>query len=155
MDAEEIKKAVAQYLTKRRRMAVVFEAGVTKSGKFRADVLAMNLRRNVVIVETKSGVQDFRSDKKAHNYLNYSTQAYFAMDARTYGKVKDEIPPEWGVFIVGELQEGKSKYPIRAVKPAKKRELDPLIILDLAVRMLYRNADATRYKNRKNKTVYT
>jgi len=144
--ATEIRAGVTQYLTKKRRMAVGYEVGVIPKGRLRVDVLGMNLKRNVVIVEIKSGVQDFRSDRKWHLYRNFCSQFFFAMDNDTFQKVKASIPPGVGVFVVGERPPRKRNYPIKVVRRAEKKELDNEIVLDMALKLAYKNADATRYK---------
>jgi hypothetical protein len=146
MDAADLKSACAQYLTKNRRMAVAFEVGLCRRGRLRADVLGVNLRRNVVVIETKSGAADFRSDRKAHLYKDFCTQLYFAMDRLTYKKVKDEIQPGIGVMLVDPIPPGRRKYPIKVVRRAEHRELDIEVLLDLSLRLNYRSADKTRYK---------
>lgn len=131
-------------------MAVCYEAGVVPRGRLRVDVLGMNLKKNVVIVEVKSSVADFRSDKKWHKYLDYCTQMYFALDEATYKKVRKTIPPGVGIFVVGDKQPYQRKWPIRVARNAEKRELDDEVILDLALRMVYKHADAKRtFRKRK------
>lgn len=52
-----------------------------RSGR-RADVMALGVRGEIVIVEIKSGPQDFRTDRKWHEYRAFCDQLYFAVDDR-------------------------------------------------------------------------
>ena len=52
-----------------------------RSGR-RADVMALGTRGDIVIVEIKSGPQDFRTDRKWHEYRAFCDQLYFAVDDR-------------------------------------------------------------------------
>jgi len=47
----------------------------------RADVAGVDRRGNIVIVEIKSSVADFRSDNKWPEYLDFCDQFYFAVSA--------------------------------------------------------------------------
>lgn len=52
-----------------------------KSGR-RADVMALGVHGEIVIVEIKSGPQDFRTDRKWHEYREFCDRFYFAVDER-------------------------------------------------------------------------
>ncbi|MHC3127318.1 hypothetical protein OB03_08450 [Brevundimonas sp. GN22] len=45
----------------------------------RADVLALGRRGDIIIVEVKSGIDDFRVDRKWHEYAPYCDAFYFAV----------------------------------------------------------------------------
>jgi hypothetical protein len=154
LTAEDLKLATAQMLVKKRRMAVIFEAGVVKRGRLRADVLAMNLRKNVVIVETKSSVSDYRSDKKWIHYLQYCSEFYFCFEESVYLKLKKELPKDVGIIVVKPKPEGKRLYPIHIAQKAVNRTVDPEVLLDLALRMVYRSADVKRYGKVVNSKVH-
>jgi hypothetical protein len=141
MDANLLKEVACAYLLKRRRMAVSFEVGLVKRGRLRADVLGINLKRNVVVIETKSSPADFKSDKKWHKYMPLCTQFYFMMDVPTYNKVHRLIPEDSGagIMVVG------SSLRMMIVRNAKQRQLSESQILDLSLRLNYRSADRNRY----------
>ena len=46
----------------------------------RADICAINAQGKIMIVEVKSGKEDFRTDNKWHEYLEYCDYFYFATD---------------------------------------------------------------------------
>ena len=46
--------------------------------KKRVDIIAINLKKEIIIVEVKSNKNDIKLDKKWKNYLNYCNYFYFA-----------------------------------------------------------------------------
>ena len=57
----------------------------------RADFIAMKNDGHTVIVETKSGMPDFRSDKKWSLYRPFCEQFYFCADEKTAPKILEEL----------------------------------------------------------------
>ncbi|MBG53209.1 MAG: hypothetical protein CML99_12460 [Rhodobiaceae bacterium] len=49
-----------------------------RSGR-RADIVALNSKGQIMIVEIKSSLADFRADQKWHDYLDYCDYFYFAV----------------------------------------------------------------------------
>jgi len=45
----------------------------------RADVLALGRKGDIIIVEVKSGIEDYRVDRKWHEYAPYCDAFYFAV----------------------------------------------------------------------------
>lgn len=66
-----------------------------KSGR-RADVMAVGPRGDVVIVEIKSGPQDFRTDKKWRDYSAFCDSFYFAVGS---GFPQTLIPADVGLIV--------------------------------------------------------
>lgn len=152
MTADDIKTVLIRYFTKK-RMAVNVELGLCKKGKYRADLIALSMNGYLTIVEVKSSVADFRSDKKHHNYLKYCHRFYFAVSSSVYKKLKDEFPKEAGVFVISEKKDtlGRVLKKAKVKKRAKNQELDDDTRFNLIVRMAFRGADFNRYKKaRKN-----
>lgn len=139
--ADAIKAAVGLYF-KRKKRAVYLELGLCRRGRLRADVFAMAMNGHVVITEAKSSVADYRADKKMELYRDYCHQLYLAMPELVYQKVRATIPAGIGVFIMDE------DLRIKSVKAARKRELDPEVILSLAIRAAFRSQDNPRRKNK-------
>ena len=134
-------KTVCAYYYKRRKWCVNFEIGLLRRGALRADVLALNMRHQLVIVEVKSSVRDFKTDSKWQGYLEYADKFYFLMDESVLAKVQHLIEDRRVGLMVPY---GKS---VRVVKPAKT--LDTLTDerrLNLITRLAFRNADVNRYK---------
>lgn len=66
-----------------------------KSGR-RADIIGLNQRAEILIVEVKSSVADFRADHKWTDYRDFCDWFYFAVDN---GFPRDLIPDFCGLFI--------------------------------------------------------
>jgi hypothetical protein len=62
----------------------------------RADIMALGPRGQVLIVEVKSGVEDFRVDRKWHEYLDYCDGFAFAVAPEF---PRDILPPEPGLIV--------------------------------------------------------
>lgn len=62
----------------------------------RADVAALSPRGDIVIVEIKSSIEDFRSDQKWPDYLEFCDQLYFAVKP---GFPVDVLPDEAGLIL--------------------------------------------------------
>ncbi len=69
---------------------------VTLANGRRADVMAVGPRGEIVIVEVKSCLQDFRVDQKWPEYAPYCDRFYFAIDCDF---PKDRIPSEVGLMV--------------------------------------------------------
>lgn len=150
--AVEIRSVVTKYFTDK-LMCVNHELGLCKGGRYRADVMALSMNGYINIVEVKSSVADFTSDKKWHNYLPYANQFYFAMDAAVYRKLlaKDRIPADVGIILVKVYKKGDLLMTTRMkiVQRAPKREVDPALQLNIAVRSAFRNSEFNAYKRRR------
>lgn len=62
----------------------------------RADVMALSAQGEVLIIEVKSGVADFRSDGKWQDYLPYCDHFAFAVDEAFPQKI---LPSEVGLLV--------------------------------------------------------
>lgn len=62
----------------------------------RADLFAISKKGEIVIVEVKSGIADFRADSKWPEYRDYCDRLYFAVSSRF---PHDLIPDEAGLII--------------------------------------------------------
>ncbi len=141
MTADQIKNAIVTYFG-RKLYAVAAEIGCDAWGKMRADVMAINTRGEVIIVEVKSSYADFRSDKKWWNYADYSNKLYFAVSAELHAKIHDLIPTGIGIFIVDEAGHA------RVVQSAKRKNLDRDLVLAQSIRMNFRHSEYQRYKRK-------
>lgn len=66
-----------------------------KSGR-RADVAGIDRKGNIVIVEVKTSLADFRSDNKWHEYRDYCDLLYFAVPGEF---PLDVLPDDTGLMI--------------------------------------------------------
>ena len=69
---------------------------VTLASGRRADVMAVGAKGEIVIVEVKSCLQDFRTDAKWPEYAPYCDRFYFAVDCDF---PKERIPEEVGLMV--------------------------------------------------------
>lgn len=74
--------------------AAVAEVGLP-NGR-RADLMALGPKGEIVIVEVKSGLEDFRTDRKWPEYLPYCDAFYFAVGPHF---PQDILPPEPGMIV--------------------------------------------------------
>ena len=103
---------------------------VTHTERVRADFIAMNKYGHTVIVETKSGIADFRHDHKWHLYKPFCNKFYFCADERTAPRIVEALKEmddrETGV-ISAHFYEGLShKYAIglKVIRPARDRKME-------------------------------
>lgn len=78
-----------------------------RSGR-RADVIALNKKGHLVIVEIKRSVVDFRSDRKWPDYLDYCDDFYFAVPRDFPVEI---LPDEAGLMLA-------DRYGAETVRPA-------------------------------------
>ena len=148
MLAHKIKEAVCRYFTKK-RMAVTFELGLCRRGRLRADVFALSMSGRVTIAEVKSGVADYRSDKKWEQYKEYAESFYFAFDRPTYEKLKSEVPKGVGILVVDEVvSTTRTRLKVSVVQRTRAKPVDEDVKRELLIRMAFRNSDFTRYKRK-------
>lgn len=140
--ADNIKATVGRYYRGKNR-AVLPELGLCRGGRLRADLFVLAMNGHAVVIEVKSSVADFRTDKKAHKYLAFCHQAYYAMTAKVYKSVGEDIDPAFGVFVMS-----KDGLEIKKVKKSKKREIDKDIVFNLAMRAVFRTMPSSTRKNK-------
>jgi len=75
-------------------LAPLFEVGLP-NGR-RADIMGLGPRGQIVIVEVKSGIDDFRTDRKWGEYLPFCDTFYFAVAPEF---PVDILPPEPGLIV--------------------------------------------------------
>jgi len=83
----------------RRHLAMSGHATVTElslKGGRRADIMAIDAKGIVTIVEVKSSIEDFRTDEKWFDYGPYCDQFYFAVSADFPTEL---IPDHCGLMI--------------------------------------------------------
>lgn len=69
---------------------------VTLANGRRADVMAMGIKGEIVIIEVKSCLQDFATDQKWPEYAPYCDRFYFAVDCDF---PRERIPEEVGMMV--------------------------------------------------------
>ena len=87
----------------------------------RADVMALGPRGEIAIAEVKSGIDDFRTDRKWGEYLDYCDHYYFAVSP----EFPQSVLPEGPGLIVADAFGGAVLTSAQEVKlaPARRRAL--------------------------------
>lgn len=113
------------------------EIGVCPRGRLRADILAVTTKASLTVIEVKSCISDFRTDKKWHKYLTYCNKFYFAVDANFWSVHKSELidlaKPE-GAGILRVANDGSCSV----VCNASTREVSNETLASLLIRMAWR-----------------
>ena len=94
----------------------------------RVDVMAIDRNGDFVIVEVKSSVADYRSDRKWHEYLVFSERFYFAVPA---GFPVEIMPDDCGL-IVADPYDAAVRRESKAKKLNANRKRHQLIHFALA-----------------------
>lgn len=113
---------------------------VGKGKLVRADLVALNMKREVVIIEVKSCKQDFLTDKKYHTYLRFCNKLYIGTNLKTAEQIKDLVPAGVGIIVDS-----------RVYKNAKRREMKEKDFMQVLLRFAFRNADYNRIKRHSRK----
>lgn len=144
---DKLTRIATDYLTDK-LYSVHIEIGTCRRGRRRADLLAMNTKNDLIIVEIKSGAADFRSDKKWRTYLSSCNRMYFCIDKEFYeSPVGAELVAEAksegvGVMVCNTktllLHRGRAGGYLTCKHPARKREVDSSQLHYLLTKMAWR-----------------
>lgn len=81
----------------------------------RADICGINEKGEIIIMEVKSSLEDFKSDNKWHEYMDYCDLFYFAISNDFPNEL---IPQDIGYFICdnfgGQIIRPSIKKPLSA-----------------------------------------
>ena len=118
--------------------------------KKRVDIIALNLKKEIIIVEVKSNKNGVRLDKKWKNYLNYCNYFYFACNDKlknfNFSKNIGVIQKKFNAIKIIK----KSKY--KKLSQKKKNTLIFKIALS-ATSKFYRLINP-EFKKQKNNSIY-
>ncbi|WP_342359946.1 MmcB family DNA repair protein [Terrarubrum flagellatum] len=110
----EICRGVTRHLAQRGYATV---AEMTFANGRRADVFAMGPDGEIVVVEVKSGWEDFRVDQKWPDYRDYCDRFYFAVDVDF---PQDVVPADVGLIVAdgygGEMLREAPSHPLAAAR---------------------------------------
>jgi hypothetical protein len=99
----------------------------------RVDVIAIDGRGGTSIVEIKSSVQDFRSDGKWQEYLDFCDRFYFAVAPEF---PRDLLPAEVGLIVADHWQGTVFREsPVLAMNGSRRRTQTLRIALTAAARL--------------------
>lgn len=93
---------------------------VSLTNNRRADIVGLDKRGRVMLVEVKSCLADFRSDSKWQDYLDYAEEFYFAVDGSFPREVFDEpssLPEVTGIILA-------DRYGGDIIRPAAPKGLN-------------------------------
>lgn len=143
-------KAAIGYWVKK-RYACLSELGVMPWGKRRADVVAVNHRGEIIILEIKSGLADFQTDFKLQHYLEFANRTYLVMYHKHWDKVVKKglsVPKGMGVLVL--TPDGHCTV----LRKAKFKQLDPAVQLNIFIRMAWASAPFSRRQGTRRVRVY-
>lgn len=131
---KRLEHAAVHYLAKK-WFSIYREIGVAKRGRLRVDLLAMNTKRYLMVIEQKSCWADYLTDTKWINYLPFSNKMYFLIPESLWlskgKKIKKEVKSHGvGVMVCSDK--------IRVTVKAKHREVDPDTLLYLLTKMSWK-----------------
>lgn len=117
-EAQRIRRGCIRHLT---RMGEACLVEMPLPNKRRADIVSLNKKGQITIIEVKSGVPDFRADQKWPDYLAYCDAFYFAVDIR----FPDDILPENTGFLRADDfgAEMMRESTLAPLKPARRQAL--------------------------------
>ncbi len=114
----DICRGVARHLAQRGFATV---AEMTFANGRRADVFAIGSDGEVLVVEVKSGWEDFRVDQKWPDYRDYCDRFFFAVDVDFPQAV---LPGDVGLIVADSFGgEVLREAPRHALAPARRRAL--------------------------------
>lgn len=148
---EKLYEALTYYYVKK-LYSVHPEFGIEKWGRRRLDALCLNYRGEMIGVEVKSCLADYRTDKKWRTYLPYTNKLYFlfppsVIESRKFPEIKAEIKAEGAGILT--LKYGR----VHALVGAKTREVDEKCKYQMLVKMAWRGG-TTRREIKRAKAVH-
>jgi len=144
---EALRRASISYLVDKGFSSHI-ELGLCRRGRLRADVIAVNLKGTVVLLEVKSCMADYISDSKWAKYLRYSNKMYFVFSSATYTKLKARLLLDLKNTGVGVLVLCETSGFLKAKTPAKSRAMAVSDTTAIAVRMAWRSGESKRNTER-------
>ncbi|WP_440958540.1 DNA repair putative endonuclease MmcB [Oceanicaulis sp. LC35] len=106
---------------------LLMDLGITAIAEFtlpcgrRADLAGLGPKGEMVIVEVKSGVQDFRTDEKWPDYFAWCDRFYFAVSDRFPA---DILPDQTGLIIADGFGGAVVREsPVAKLAPARRKAL--------------------------------
>lgn len=146
--AAALKKAAVGHYVKL-RYGVYTELGLARGGTFRADVIALNYRKHIVICEIKSSWADFSTDTKWITYLNFCDKFVFLFHQATWDKygsrIRSSIAGRGAGVMVLDATTGYLRSVISASTQEFSEDRDSLI-LRMAFRGDFTKRNTTRRK---------
>lgn len=151
------RKTVTEALTKaaimhmvRYGFAIHKEIGLSRGGTLRADLLCLNFKKKLVVMEVKSSLADVNTDSKWPKYLSLCDQLVFVMPEHVWHNLKVKPARGAGVLVLCE----KTGH-LKSVQRAATQELLDEETRDyLILRMAYRSAEYSKRNVKRRTRVY-
>lgn len=130
-----LSQAAVHYLVKK-GFSVSQEIGLNNWGRRRADLLALNLKGEIIICEVKSCREDFTADKKYEQYLPFCNKMYFVISDASKSWMQKHVPhlKKLGIGVLALTDSGYCKVRVSA----KSRVIDPPTHLSIVIRLAWR-----------------
>lgn len=96
-----------------RQYDIIMMAELTLANNMRADLIGVDAKGVISIIEIKSSVEDFKADQKWPNYTKFCDRFYFA----SHGDVPGHIFPEEEGFVLAD------GYGAEIIRPAIENKL--------------------------------
>lgn len=141
--ADTLKLAAHSYLA-HKGFSCHSEVGLNSWGKLRADVLAVNLKSHLTLVEIKSSVADYQTDSKWRQYMLYSNKMFFAFSEPVFEKLRDRLKVDLKGTGVGVLILCQKTGYLKSAMSCKHRLMKKNIKSKLIVRMAWRGGTSKR-----------
>lgn len=136
--ADTLKRMSVMHWVKRGFSCSV-EQGVLRGGRLRADVIAMNLRGELIITEIKSCRADFVSDLKWEQYLPYCDKLYMCWP-KDFGI---QLPKHVGLLLPN------TRGHLSVVKNATATSMVGKVRKELIIRMAWRAGQFNKSNTRR------
>lgn len=113
--ALDIARGTSRYL---RALGCAVIAEIPLADGRRADLMTLDKRGGITIVEVKSCLNDFRTDHKWDDYRQWCDRFYFAVDARF---PQEHIPEECGLIVADRFDAEALREPAEHRLDASRR----------------------------------
>ena len=111
--ADALKRAAVMHWVKL-RYGVFLELGLNRKARLRADIVCVNYRRHVIVVEVKSSLADFNADTKWTGYLNHCDQYYWLVPQPLWDSGKLPKPSRGAGVMVLDSTTGHLRCVVKA-----------------------------------------
>lgn len=151
--AEALKKACA-FMFFKYGYSMTFELGLKHWGRRRADVIGNKIKGDLVLIEVKSSVADFRADDKWTEYLEFADRVYLAFTKEVATKIynkpelKERIPKRVGVLVLGD-----NGY-MKTAKSARRVPVETETRISILARLAWRSGDLSKRTQRARERVF-
>lgn len=151
--ADALKKAGTGWAIKY-GMAVFEEVGLSSWGARRADLLCLNFKERLTLIEVKSCKADFKNDSKYHEYRKFGHKMYFLLHDKEEKWLAEHYEHLKSLNIGVLLLDSKTGLVYTKIKCAHQ-SMKRSVRRNLIVRMAFKAADATKFKNRRTRVFIT